>query len=77
MERTTTIQLGPNQSAKLREAGEVFIAVGRESFPGDPSRYVLHLIPCTPANGDAACSVAKGSHRAVRIPIRDVTPATG
>lgn len=62
------ILLGESESAALTAAGEsVFMVIGRASHPTDPCRWVLHAVPVPMATANAACNVALGTHRAVKI----------
>jgi len=62
------IPLGPVESAILRATGErCFVIVGRETYPGDPSRMAIYCLPVTLEVARDAESVALGKARAVRI----------
>jgi hypothetical protein len=52
----------------LSATGEsAFMVIGKASHPDDPSRWILHLVPVPMATAAAACNVALGTHRAVKI----------
>jgi hypothetical protein len=62
------ILLSEAASAHLTAAGEsCFAVIGRQSHPGDVSRWILHLIPCDIATADSAVAVAKGTKRSIEI----------
>ena len=52
------------------DAGECFAIVGKGSYPDAPGRMVLCLLPIPKEQADAACRVALGTHRAVRMQAR-------
>lgn len=56
------ILLGPSASQALTDAGpSVFLVIGRASWPEDPSRWVLHLVPVDSIKtANDAVSVARG-----------------
>lgn len=62
------ILLGPSASQALTDAGpNVFLVIGRASYPEDPSRWVLHLVPVDSIKtANDAVSVAKGEATARR-----------
>ena len=62
------ITLDPEQSRQLSQAGQgAFSIVGRASYPGDPSRWILTLAPVEWKTAAAACHVLQGTHRATKI----------
>ena len=62
------ILLSQTASDHLTATGEAaFLIVGKASLPSDPSRWVIHLVPVPMATAAAACNVALGTHRAVKI----------
>jgi hypothetical protein len=62
------IQLDAEQSHQLSQAGPgAFSIVGRASYPGDPSRWILNLTPVEWKTAAAACHVLRGTHRATKI----------
>jgi hypothetical protein len=62
------ILLGQRASDHLTATGEsAFIVIGKASHPDDPSRWVIHLVPLDMKTATAACNVALGTHRAVKI----------
>ena len=68
------ILLSERSSLALTESGEtVFALIGRQSWPGDPKRWVIYLKPSTLQPANAATRVLNGTHTA--RPIRK--PATG
>lgn len=61
------ILLGVKASAALTAAGEsAFLIAGKASWPDDPSRWVLHLVPADMKQAADACLVALGQARAVK-----------
>ncbi len=65
------ILLSQAASEALTATGEsAFLVIGKASHPDDPSRWVIHLVPVPMATASAACSVALGTHRAVKNQIR-------
>lgn len=72
MTASARILLGQRASAHLTAAGgDAFLVVGKSSYPGDPSRWILHLVPCPMDRASAACEVATGK----RKPRKRVTAA--
>ena len=62
------ILLPEGASAHLTATGEAcFSVVGRQSHPDDPTRWILHLIPCDIATADSAVAVAMRKKRAIEI----------
>lgn len=61
------IILGESATKALLEAGECFLIVGKGSWPDSPGRMVIHCLPIPKEQADAACHVAMGSHRAVKV----------
>jgi hypothetical protein len=62
------ILLDPATSDALSATGEAaFLVIGKASLPDDPSRWILHLVPLDMKTATAACNVALGTHRAVKI----------
>lgn len=58
------ILLDPATSDTLTATGEsAFLIVGKASWPDDPSRWVLHLVPCPMATASAACEIALGQRK--------------
>ena len=67
------ILLSERASAALSATGQsVFALVARDTYPGDPSRWVIILAPCSLKLAQAAERVAMG--KATARPIRP-TPA--
>jgi hypothetical protein len=54
------IILGPEESEILRDAGECFAVIGKASYPDNPRRYALHLVPCSIQDANKAAAVARG-----------------
>ena len=67
------IALSEVASDALRAAGEAFVIVGRGSYPEAPGRMVIHCLPIPKRQADAACRVAMGTHRAVKIKTPDAS----
>lgn len=68
MSTPTRILLGEKASAALTAAGDAaFVVIGKASHPDDPTRWVIHLMPLDMKTATAACNVALGTHRAVKI----------
>jgi hypothetical protein len=66
--------LGQRASEALTAAGEsAFLIIGKASFPDDPSRWVLHLVPLDLQLACQACEVATGARKPGK---RIITPAT-
>ncbi|WP_367874016.1 hypothetical protein [Luteolibacter sp. Populi] len=67
---STTLELGPNQSAKLSAVANdwpsVFIVACRESAPGDPTRWRLHLVKADVKTATDALDVIAGKATAKR-----------
>jgi hypothetical protein len=62
------ILLPEGASSHLTAAGEsCFAVVGRQSHPDDPTRWILHLIPCDIGTANDAVAVAQGHATARRI----------
>jgi hypothetical protein len=61
------ILLSEEASKHLLEAGEAWVIAGKSSHPEHPGRVVLHLLPLDMKTATAACNVALGTHRAVKI----------
>lgn len=58
------ILLSEAASATLTATGEsAFLIVGKVSWPDDPSRWVIHLVPVPMATAAAACQVALGERK--------------
>lgn len=67
------ILLDPATSDTLSATGEaVFLVVGKASHPADPTRWVVHIVPCPMATASAACEIALGQRKPGR---RIQTPA--
>jgi hypothetical protein len=71
MNRPMRILLSEAASRHLTEAGgDAFLVVGRASYPDDPSRWILHIVPCDMATASAACEVALGQRKpGKRLPL--------
>ncbi len=55
------ILLSESASRHLEAAGaDAFLVVGRESWPNDPRRWVIHLLSCSISQADSAARVARG-----------------
>ena len=66
-EGVTRILLGPTASKHLTEAGaECFALAGRQSYPGDPARWVILLAPVPLDVARQAEGVIIGTHTAKR-----------
>jgi hypothetical protein len=61
------ILLSEQASAALLSAGECFVIAGKSSHPEIAGRIVLHLLPLDMKTATAACNVAIGTHRAVKV----------
>ena len=61
------ILLSEAASAALLAAGDAWMIAGRAAYPEDGKRVVIHLLPIPKSQADAACRVAMGEARAVRI----------
>lgn len=61
------ILLSETASKTLLDAGECFMIAGKTSYPEQPGRIVIHLVPIPKAQADAACGVAMGTHKATKI----------
>ncbi len=62
------ILLGRTASEHLTTMGAAcFAVIGKASYPDDPARWVIHLVPSTIKDADAACKVATGKARAVKL----------
>ena len=61
------IPLDAVQTETLANLGSVFVAIGRASYPGDPSRMQLLCLPVPLEVARAAESVAQGKARAAKI----------
>jgi len=69
--RAIPIRLDPEQSEILTDAGgDAFLVIDKETYPGDPKRWVIHLVPCSINAGNAAIRVARGisAERKTRTP---------
>lgn len=64
------IALGEAASEALRTAGDAFLIIGRGTHDHAPGRMVIHCLPIPKAQADAACRVAMGEARAVKIKSR-------
>jgi hypothetical protein len=67
------ILLSEAASRHLLEVGECWMIAGKSSHPEIPGRVVIHLLPLDMKTATAACNVALGTHRAVKIK-SDTTP---
>lgn len=67
MNESVKILLSEAASDTLLAAGECFIVAGKSSHPDQPGRIALHFIPLPKSQADAACRVALGQARAVKI----------
>lgn len=57
----TRILLSEAASRHLSATGEnCFAVVGKASWPDNPARWVLYLLPCSIAQADSAVRVARG-----------------
>jgi|GEM_PF-3796761 len=63
----TRILLSETASKALLEAGTCFVVAARQTHPGDPSRVVLHCIPCSFERANDAVRVANGEKPLHRI----------
>lgn len=68
------LALSERASRALSDAGECFAIIGRGSYPSDPGRMVIYCQAVPMAVAAAACGVAMGSHRAVKIKVAKPTP---
>jgi hypothetical protein len=64
--KAVRIALDCDTSDVLRELGETFVVIARQSYPGDRNRMQLLCLPVPLAVARAAESVALGTHRAVK-----------
>ena len=74
------ILLGRTASDHLSAVGEqCFVVVGRASYPDDPTRWVIHLVPSTIKDADNAVRVARGlaTARAVKGTQRQTSAQRG
>jgi hypothetical protein len=63
------ILLSESASRHLDTIGQdCFAVIGRGSWPDQPSRWRLWLVPCPVKIANDAVGVAKGTHRATRKP---------
>lgn len=69
------IALSQAASDALLAAGDAFLIVGRGSYPDAPGRMVIHCLPVPKPQADAACRVAMGEARAVKIKPKSPTTA--
>lgn len=58
--KPVAIPLDHEQSEILAEMGHCFAVVGRTSYPGNPKRFTLHLVPTSIELADLAVRVARG-----------------
>lgn len=57
----TRILLSEAASRHLAATGEkCFVVIDRASYPDDPKRWIIYLVPCSIAQADAAVRVAMG-----------------
>ena len=61
------VLLSESASKHLLEAGDCWMIAGKSSHPEIPGRVVIHLLPLDMKTATAACNVALGTHRAVKI----------
>lgn len=61
------IALSEQASQALRDAGDAFLIIGRGTHDEHPGRMVIHCLPIPKTQADAACRVAMGEARAVKI----------
>ena len=65
--KTIKVLLDPEQSEILSDLGEAcFAVIGRASHPGNPKRWVLHVLPTSIETANQAVKVAKGELRTVK-----------
>jgi hypothetical protein len=70
------IILGARASEALAASGEeCFVVIAKASWPDDPTRWALHLIPASIKAANAACEVAQGIKRAVKLRSRPQEPS--
>jgi len=63
----TRILLSEAVSRHLIETGEsAFIVIGKASWPDDPKRWALHLVPASVAQVNALLAVIRDEARVVR-----------
>jgi hypothetical protein len=73
--KPSRIVLGQTASQALTESGEsCFIVAGKQSHPDDPTRWILHLIPCDIATANDANRIINRTHKAVAIRQKAPTP---
>ena len=60
------IPLDPGQAAPFAGLGECFAITARSSYPHEPG-WCLLALPVSHEVGTAACNVALGSHKAVKV----------
>jgi hypothetical protein len=62
------ILLSEAASRHLSTTGEnAFVLVGHATYPDDPKRWILYLLPTTVEAANAGTAVARGTHRAAKI----------
>ena len=65
------ILLDPEQSEILSDTGHsAFLVLARASYPQDPKRWILHIVPTSMSQASAACRVALGESNERRIATR-------
>ena len=66
--RAIRILLSETASRHLAEHGAAcFAVVGRATYPADPKRWIVYLLPCSIEAANAATSVALGTRKASKI----------
>ena len=68
------IRLSEAAGNALAAVGEAFVVVGKGRYPDSDGRMVIYCQPAQLAVVNAACDVATGTHRAVKIKPAKVAP---
>lgn len=59
--------LGRAASEALTSTGEkAFVLIGKASYPDEPGRWAIHIVPCEIETANAASRVALGTHKATK-----------
>lgn len=68
MKPIVRLLLGERASAALAAAGaDAFVVIGRASYPDDPTRWAIHLLPVPMKTAGDAIAVATGQARATKV----------
>lgn len=71
---TMILELTNDQAQPFAGLGECFAIVGRGSYPGHVGRLCLYAVPVSKELATAACKVAMGEARAVKLKAVSVEP---